>query len=474
WFETQRSGDVISRLTADTAIIQLLLGTSFPISLRNFIMMVGGLVLMAVHSWVLSALVLASLPLILVVLKIIGPHVRREAKNWQEKTGLFGAHVQESFAAVRDLQAFAQEEWQSTQVNKASNDAVDAAWHYVHRRAIMASAIMLLVFGTIACLLWVGGHQVLNGTLSAGQLSAFVFYAIVVASAVGALSEIYGDLQRAASAMERLLAWQDTPLQITSPSTPVPVPDAAKIWSFDHVTFAYPSRPSQNVLDDVSFGIKPGEFVAVVGPSGSGKSTLLHLLLRFADPLAGAVKLNDVSIAEYDVPSYRRLIGYVPQDPVLLAGTVRDAIRFGRPEATDEMIIKAAHAAAADDFITSLPQGYHTILGERGTRLSGGQIQRLALARALLVEPSLLVLDEATAHLDAASEQAIQKTLMAQRGQRSILLITHRLATVQHADRIIVMDHGHIAAMGTHQQLLDSNPLYASFVTMQGWADISD
>lgn len=469
WFETRRAGDVITRLTNDTAVVQLLLGTSLPISLRNFLLVVGGLTLMAVHSWVLSLLVLASLPLILAVLKIIGPHVRRDARLWQDKVGVFGAQVQESFSAVRDVQAFAQEDWQIEQVARSSNDAVHAAWLYVRRRAVMASIIMLVVFSAIASLLWVGGHQVLSGELSAGQLSAFVFYALVVASAVGALSEVFGDMQRAASAMERLMDWQDDVLAIASPDYPTAIPAGEKIWAFDHVGFMYPSRPDRKVLDDVSFAIKPGEFVAIVGPSGSGKSTLLHLLMRFADPQEGRVTLNETAVTDFDVQTYRRLIGYVPQDPVLLAGTVRDAIRFGLKSASEEQIIKAAQEAAAHDFIIALPQAYDTELGERGTRLSGGQIQRLALARALLLQPSLLVLDEATAHLDAASEQAIHQTLFAQRGQRSILLITHRLATVQHADRIIVMDKGRIVAMGTHQQLLVDCGLYVQFVTMQGW-----
>lgn len=469
WFETQRSGDVVARLTSDASVIQLLIGTALPISLRNLLLMVGGLTLMAVHSWLLSLVVLAALPVILIVLKGLAPSVRQMARVWQDQVGLFGAHVQESFSAVRDLQAFAQESHQADYMRRAGADVVQAAWHYVHRRAIMAATIMLLVFGTIACLLWIGGHQVLSGTLSAGQLSAFVFYALVVATAVGALSEIYGDLQRASSAMDRLLMWQAAPLLITSPDHPTPLPQSDLTWRFDAVSYIYPSRPEHTVLNNVSFAIQPGEFVAVVGPSGSGKSTLLHLLLRFADPAHGQVTLNDTAITGFDVQQYRRLIGYVPQDPILLAGTVRDAIRFGLPEATDAHIAQAAQDAAADDFIARLPDGYDTLLGERGTRLSGGQIQRLALARALLRQPRLLVLDEATAHLDAASEQAIQQTLFAQRGQRSILLITHRLSTAQHADRIIVMDKGQLIASGTHAHLLQSCTLYAQFVTMQGW-----
>lgn len=469
WFETQRAGDVVARLTSDTAVIQLLIGTALPISLRNGLMMIGGLLLMAVHSWLLSLVVLAALPIILIVLKTLAPAVRTKARTWQDMVGTFGAHVQESFSAVRDVQAFAREAWQSTQVEAASHDVVRAAWSYVRRRALMASTIMLVVFATIAGLLWIGGHQVLNGTLSPGQLSAFVFYALVVASSVGALSETYGDLQRAAGAMDRLLAWQDAPLRIISPAHPVAVPATEKTWSFDAVRFAYPAHPDRDVLHDISFHVQPGEFVAVVGPSGSGKSTLLHMLMRFDDPQSGAVLVNNTNIDQFDLQQYRSLIGYVPQDPVLLAGTVRDAIRFGQPNADDTSVIQAAREAAADDFISVLPNGYDTILGERGTRLSGGQIQRLALARALLLQPQILVLDEATAHLDAASEQAIQQTLLQQRGKRSVLLITHRLATVQHADRIIIMEKGHIIDTGTHASLLQSCKLYQQFVTLQGW-----
>lgn len=459
WFERNKTGDIISRITADTSVLQILIGTALPIALRNCVLVAGGLVMMLFSSAALSTLVLGLVPVIIGVLFLLGPRVRAAGRVLQDKIGETGAHLAESLAAIRDVHAFGRETALHDRYVLLNNDAVAAAWRYVRGRAAMSSVIIAVVFLAVGGLVGFGGHQVLRGTLSAGELSAFVFYALLVAGATGAISELYGDLQRAAGALERIDAILSARPAITAPAHPDRVTRPRTICLRD-VTFAYPLRSDSAALTVPYLDLHDGQRVAIVGPSGSGKTTLFNLLLRLYDPTTGHITADGVDIRRFDPAAWRAQFALVAQDPVLFSTSIADNIAFNDPAIARDSIIAAAQTAQADGFIRALPQQYDTVLGERGARLSGGQIQRVAMARALVRHAPILLLDEATAHLDSETENALQHTLRTAGQNKTILIIAHRLSTVMDADRILVMDGGRIIDDGTHAELSTRCDLY--------------
>lgn len=468
FFEDVAAGDVLTRLTTDTTVLQSVVGATASIALRNLLLLVGGLVLLAVTSVKLTGLVLLLVPLVVVPILVLGRRVRRLSRTTQDRVADLGAHVDESLNAIRTIQAFGAERRNAQRFTGRVEDAFHVAIGRVRARAALTVIVILLVFSGIGVILWIGGHDVLAGRISGGELSAFVFYAVVVAGSVGALSEVMGELQRAAGAVERLLGVLALEPEIRAPANPKSLPDPVRgEVRFESVRFNYPARPEIPALDGLSFQVAPGETVALVGPSGAGKSTVFELLLRFYDPSDGAVRLDGLDLRELDPTALRRRIGLVPQEPVLFAGTVAENIGFGEPGADRQAVAAAAEAAAAGGFIADLPNGLDTDLGERAARLSVGQRQRLAIARALVRDPAVLLLDEATSALDAESEAAVQAALLRLKGKRTTLVIAHRLATVQMADRILVMERGRIVAEGRHDQLIAQDGLYARLAELQ-------
>jgi ATP-binding cassette subfamily B protein len=468
FFEASRTGDVISRLVADTTLIQAVVGSSASMALRNVLLVAGGTAMMAVASPRLTLFTFLVLPLVVVPIVVFGRRVRALSRDSQDRVADTGADIEETFNAIATVQAFGREAQRVAAFDARVEASVAAAHRRNRARAALAAVVILLVFGAIGVVLWVGGHDAIAGRLSAGQLSAFVFYAVVVAGSVGSISEFLGDLQRAAGAAERLFELLDARPDLPVPATPLVLPDPARgELAFERVTFRYPSRPGQNALDEVDFRVAPGETVAVVGPSGAGKSTLLQLALRFRDPSAGRVLLDGVDAARCDPAALRARIALVPQEPVVFSADVAANIRFGRPDASDGELRAAAEAAQAAEFIARLPQGYATHLGEKGMRLSVGQKQRIAIARAILRDPALLLLDEATSALDAESERLVQRALERLAHGRSTLVVAHRLATVRRADRILVLEAGRLVEQGRHDELLRAGGLYARLAQLQ-------
>jgi len=468
FFETTRTGEVLSRLTADTTLIQTVVGSSVSVALRNLLLFLGGSVMMAVTSPKLTLLVFLVVPLVVAPIVLLGRKLRRLARAAQDKVADLSAKAGETLNSVETVQAFAAEARERSAFAASADGAFAAAVARVRTRAWMTAAVMLLVFGAVDAVLWVGSKDVLAGEMSAGELTAFIFYAVVVAGGVGALSEVWGEVQQAAGAASRLVELLDTRPEIEAPVDPLPLPQPATgALRFEHVSFRYPTRRETVALDDFTLDVAAGETVALVGPSGAGKSTVFQLLLRFRAPESGRVLVDGVDTARVDPVQLRERIGVVAQEPVIFAGNVLENIRYGRPEASEAEVRAAADAAAALDFIERLPDGFLTQLGEKGTRLSGGQRQRIAIARAILKNPPVLLLDEATSALDAENERAVQLAFERVLKGRTTLVIAHRLATVLQADRIVVMDEGRIVAQGSHAELITQGGLYARLAQLQ-------
>ena len=468
FFEATRTGEVISRLTNDATLLQQVIGYGLSMFVRNALMMAGAAVMLFVTSWKLAALVLLGVPATLIPILVLGRRVRRLSRDGQDRVAEVSSYIDEAVHEVRTVQAYAHEDIDRADFARHAEAAYRAGVSRVGQKAFLISSVMLIAFSAVGIILWIGGHDVLAGRLTAGELAAFVFYAAIVATGAGTLSEVWGELQRAAGATERLLELLDTPPRIVAPQAPCAPPAGASLEiALEEVHFAYPARPETPALERLSLRVAPGERVALVGPSGAGKSTVFALLLRFYDSQQGAIRIDGTEVKAMDPRALRRLIAVVPQEPVLFAASVLENVRYGRPQATREEVLAACDQAFALEFIEALPQGLDTALGERGVTLSGGQRQRLSIARAVLADRPILLLDEATSALDAASELMVQRALQALEQGRTTLAIAHRLATVQHADRILVMERGRLVAQGTHAELLREGGLYARLAALQ-------
>ena len=468
WFEAARTGDILSRLNADTAVVQTTLATTLSMAVRNVILLFGGLVLVVLASARMSLVVAVIVPIVVIPLIILARRLRASSRHAQEKLGGLSAEAEEGISAIRTVHAFAQEEQMQSRFGMTLQAALDAALARVRLRAILSGFVFFMMISGVTLILWVGGRDLLAGKISAGDLSAFVFYAFIVASSTGTLSELGGELQRAAGAADRIAQLLGQPLRRTDPVEPhrITADKGVKI-RFENVDFAYPSRGDIPALKAVNFTADKGSKLAIVGPSGAGKSTLFHLLLGFYEPAAGQISLNDISLGQMRLADIRRHIAIVPQDPALFSASLAENIAFSRPNASREEIIAAAKQAEADSFIAELAQGYDTLVGEKGVRLSGGQRQRIAIARAILCNPDILLLDEATSALDSVSEKVIQEALSRLMVGRTSLVIAHRLSTIMDADMILLMDRGQIIATGTHDNLIKSSPLYQQLAAQQ-------
>ena len=468
FYERIMTGEVLSRITTDTTLILSVIGSSISIALRNFLMLIGGLFLLMYTSMKLAGLVLLLVPVIVVPIVILGRRLRALSRENQDLIAASSGSASETLLSVQAVQAYTHENESREAFDDVTERAFLSAKKRITTRAIMTVIVIALIFFGIVGVLWVGARDVRGGVMTVGELAQFVIYAVIVAGAVGALTEIWGELQRAAGATERLVELLNAKDTVIDPSDATPVAGRLKgAVTFDNVQFAYPSRPETQALDGVSFDVAPGETVALVGPSGAGKTTVIQLLLRFYDPSSGAIRLDGQALSDMTRADFRQHIALVPQEPVIFAATARENIRFGRLDATDAEIEAAAKAAAAHEFLCALPEGYDSYVGERGVMLSGGQKQRIAIARAILRDAPILLLDEATSALDAESERAVQTAVDRLAENRTTLVVAHRLATVKKADRILVFDQGRIVASGSHDSLVADDGLYARLARLQ-------
>jgi ATP-binding cassette subfamily B protein len=467
FFEVTKTGEVLSRLTTDTTLIQSLAGAGLSILLRSTISFVGSLILLLVTSLKLALIIFAMIPAVLVPMLLLGRRVRRLSRDSQDRVADTSGLAGETLNAIQTVQAFTLEELQLTRYDSAVDGSFRAGIRRMRVRAWMIALAVMCVFSAVTLVLWLGARSVLDGSMSGGELAQFLSYAIFMATAVSALAEMWGEIQRAAGAMERTVELLHSRPSIVTPAAPLALNPARGAIRFERLGFSYPSRPGQRALDGFDLDVAPGETVAFVGPSGAGKSTVFQLLLRFYDPAEGRILIDGVDIAQADPGAVRARIGLVPQETMIFGASARENIRYGRPDASDAEIEAAAGAAAADEFIRKLPEGYETFLGERGARLSGGQKQRIAIARAILKNPPILLLDEATSSLDSESERAVQEALEHLMRRRTTLVIAHRLATAINSDRIVVIDRGRIVGVGKHEALIRENALYARLAALQ-------
>ncbi|HDZ57206.1 MAG TPA: ATP-binding cassette domain-containing protein [Pseudomonas xinjiangensis] len=469
FYESNRGLEIQSRLTADTTVLQSVIGTTVSIALRNALMLLGGVILLFVTNPKLTSIVMIAIPLVIAPIVFFGRRVRKLSRLSQDRVADVGSYVGEILGQIKTVQAYNHQSQDRMQFAQVVEDTFEVARQRIRQRAWLTCIVIMLVLGAIGAMLWVGGMDVIAGRISGGELAAFVFYSLIVGVSAGALSEVIGELQRAAGAGARIVELLRTEREIRPPATDLrhlPATISGNI-AFDQVQFAYPTRPDAPVISDFSLTVRAGETLALVGPSGAGKSTLFDLLLRFFDISSGQISVEGCDICQLDPDELRRSFAIVSQNPALFFGTVADNIRYGRPDASMEEVRAAARAAHADEFVAAMPQGYETRLGDAGLGLSGGQKQRLAIARALLVDAPILLLDEATSALDAESEHLIQQALPRLMEGRTTLVIAHRLATVKHADRIAVIDGGRLVALGTHTELIQNNDLYARLAELQ-------
>ena len=471
FYEETRTGEVASRVTNDVTLIEAVMGGTFLYALRMAVTLVGCVVMLFFTSVKLTVLALACMPPVLLPIWLLGDRLRKLSRAVQDRVADVTSHVDETLHEIRTVQAFAHEDRESLTFGERVNAVFGIAVQRSNTLAMLIACTIVLAFGAVGALLWVGAHDVFAGRLTAGGLTAFIFYAVIVANAAFVLSEVYGELQRASGASERLQELLATEPQIRAPAGAVAMPPARGEVAFHDVTFSYPSRPQVHALEAFSIDVRAGESVALVGPSGAGKTTVFQLLLRFYDPVGGSLRIDGVDLRQADPRDIRRRIAVVAQDPVIFAASVLENVRYGRPEASEAQVRAALEAAYAWDFVEKLAEGMHTALGERGVKLSGGQRQRIAIARAILADRAILLLDEATSALDAESEKAVQLALERLMRGRTTLVIAHRLATVKSTSRIVVMDHGRIVATGTHASLVADNGLYARLAALQFTAD---